>query len=149
VLRLVEWNSHRGENELKRTPRSAGERGRTANKKPYLRDLNGRSSAMNQITQVPPKDDSEQVPHLIASIARSLVDNPQEVSVELSREQERTLLRLRVDPNDIGQIIGKRGRTARSLRAILSAVGWKLEQRFVLEIAGEKRAAPQSRHERI
>jgi predicted RNA-binding protein YlqC (UPF0109 family) len=95
---------------------------------------------MDQVTQVAAKDDLEHVPDLIASIARSLVDNPREVSVELSKEQERTLLRLRVDPNDIGQIVGKRGRTARSLRAILSAAGSKLEQRFVLEIVGEKRA---------
>jgi uncharacterized protein len=96
---------------------------------------------MNHAAQVVAKDSLEQIPDLIASIARSLVDSPQEVFVELSKERERTLLRLRVDPNDIGQIVGKRGRIARSLRAILSAAGSKLEQRFVLEIVGEKRAS--------
>jgi predicted RNA-binding protein YlqC (UPF0109 family) len=45
-----------------------------------------------------------------------------------------TVLELRVHPSDLGKVIGKQGRTARSIRTILGAAGMKLKKRFMLEI---------------
>jgi hypothetical protein len=59
------------------------------------------------------------VVELVAAIARSLVDKPEEVSVNATSNEAGTVLRLRVDPTDVGKVIGKQGRTARSLRTIL------------------------------
>jgi hypothetical protein len=72
---------------------------------------------------------------LVEMIAKSLVDKPDEVSVEASDEdEETTVLELRVAPGDVGKVIGKQGRTARAVRSILSAAGVKLRRRFELEI---------------
>jgi len=71
---------------------------------------------------------------LIEDIAKALVDIPEEVSVrEVSGEQV-TVLELKVAPSDLGKVIGKQGRTARSVRTILGAAGMKLNRRFTLEI---------------
>jgi len=72
---------------------------------------------------------------LVEMIAKSLVDNPDEVSVEAADEdEETTVLELRVAPGDIGKVIGKQGRTARAVRSILSAASVKLRRRYELEI---------------
>jgi len=76
---------------------------------------------------------------LVTAIARSLVDKPQEVSVTATSSEVGTVLRLRVDPTDVGKVIGKQGRTARSLRTILGAVSVKLHHRYSLEILEEAR----------
>ena len=56
------------------------------------------------------------------------------VSVQAVDGEQVTVLELRVAPNDLGKVIGKQGRTARSIRTILSAAGMKLRKRFTLEI---------------
>ena len=71
---------------------------------------------------------------LITEIARSLVDKPETVSVKATPHEGGTVLHLKVDPTDVGKIIGKQGRTARSLRTILGAVSVKLHHRYSLEI---------------
>ena len=76
---------------------------------------------------------------LISEIARALVDKPQEVSVSATAGEAQTVLRLRVDPTDVGKVIGKQGRTARSLRTILGAVSVKLHHRYTLEIVEESK----------
>ena len=71
---------------------------------------------------------------MIEDIAKALVDIPEDVSVrEVSGEQV-TVLELKVAPSDLGKVIGKQGRTARSIRTILGAAGMKLNRRFTLEI---------------
>jgi hypothetical protein len=71
---------------------------------------------------------------LIEMIAKALVDSPDDVVVnEISGEQT-TVLELRVAQSDLGKVIGKQGRTARSIRTLLGAAGMKLRKRFVLEI---------------
>ncbi len=77
---------------------------------------------------------------LIKAIALSLVDKPEEVSVCATSNETGTVLRLRVDPTDVGKVIGKQGRTARSLRTILGAVSVKLHHRYSLEIVEESKA---------
>ena len=74
---------------------------------------------------------------LVTEVARSLVDTPESVSVEAIPDGEGTLLRLKVAPPDLGKVIGRQGRTARSLRTILSAASMKLKHRFSLDIIEE------------
>jgi predicted RNA-binding protein YlqC (UPF0109 family) len=71
---------------------------------------------------------------LVEQIARALVDEPEQVSVQAVDGEQVTVLELRVASNDLGKVIGKQGRTARSIRTILSAAGMKLRKRFTLEI---------------
>lgn len=71
---------------------------------------------------------------LVEQIVKALVDEPEQVSVQQVDGEQVVVLELRVAPNDLGKVIGRQGRTARSLRTILSAAGMKLNQRFTLEI---------------
>jgi predicted RNA-binding protein YlqC (UPF0109 family) len=71
---------------------------------------------------------------LIAEIARALVDAPDNVEVRELQGEQATVYELKVAPADIGKVIGKQGRTARSIRTLLLAVGTKLNRRFSLEI---------------
>ncbi|HYY70667.1 MAG TPA: KH domain-containing protein [Terriglobales bacterium] len=71
---------------------------------------------------------------LIEHIAKALVDEPEQVAVRSIDGEQGTVVELRVSPNDLGRIIGKQGRTARSMRTILSAAGMKLRKRYTLEI---------------
>src|ERR1700744_2264538 len=71
---------------------------------------------------------------LMTEIAKALCDEPDAVQVEAIQEGDSTLLRLRVAPSDIGKVIGKQGRTARSLRTILGAASMKLQHRYGLDI---------------
>ena len=74
------------------------------------------------------------VKELVEDIAKALVDIPDEVSVREVSGEHVTVLELRVAQTDVGKIIGKQGRTARSLRTLLGAAGMKLNRRFTLEI---------------
>ena len=71
---------------------------------------------------------------LVENIARVLVDAPDKVSVEAVEHSDGTVLNLRVAPEDVGKVIGKQGRTVRSLRTIVGAAGIKQRRRYSLEI---------------
>jgi predicted RNA-binding protein YlqC (UPF0109 family) len=71
---------------------------------------------------------------LLELIARSLVDRPDEVDVTEVEGEQTTVLELRVARDDLGKVIGKQGRTARSIRTILASAGMKLRKRIVFEI---------------
>lgn len=71
---------------------------------------------------------------LIESIARALVDSPEKVDVTEVDGNATVVLELRVAKEDLGKIIGKQGRTARSMRTILAAASTKARRRAVLEI---------------
>jgi len=74
---------------------------------------------------------------LMTQIARALVDHPDEVLVEAVEGDEGddvTVLELRVAPDDLGKVIGKQGRTVRSMRTILSAVGHGHHLRYELDV---------------
>jgi hypothetical protein len=71
---------------------------------------------------------------LVAGMAKALVDFPDEVVVQAAPENEGTVLLLRVAPADLGKVIGKQGRTARSIRTILGAASMKAQHRFSLDI---------------
>ncbi|WP_222439741.1 KH domain-containing protein [Alloacidobacterium dinghuense] len=74
---------------------------------------------------------------LVTEIAKALVDDPKAVIVEAVDREESTVLRLRVAPGDVGKVIGKQGRTARSMRTILGAVSMKHHHRYTLDILEE------------
>jgi uncharacterized protein len=71
---------------------------------------------------------------LIEDIAKALVDIPEDVQVKELQGEQTTVLELKVAPGDLGKIIGKQGRTARSIRTILGAASMKLNRRYTLEI---------------
>jgi predicted RNA-binding protein YlqC (UPF0109 family) len=72
--------------------------------------------------------------NLVESVAKALVDAPQEVAVREVPEEGEIVVELAVAPADMGRIIGRQGRTARSLRVLVSAAGEKFRKRYSLEI---------------
>jgi predicted RNA-binding protein YlqC (UPF0109 family) len=71
---------------------------------------------------------------LVIYIVKALVDNPEQVDVQELQGEKTTVIELKVAQEDLGKVIGKQGRTARSIRTILNAVGTKAGKRCVLEI---------------
>ncbi|MBN1898091.1 MAG: KH domain-containing protein [Spirochaetes bacterium] len=71
---------------------------------------------------------------LVEYIVKALVDKPESVSLHTVEGEKTTIIELRVDNDDIGKVIGKQGRIARSIRTILSAVASKSGKRINLEI---------------
>jgi uncharacterized protein len=71
---------------------------------------------------------------LVEDIAKALVDHPDDVQVKAVEGEQVTVLELRVHPEDLGKVIGRQGRTAKSIRTLLGAAGMKLKKRFTLEI---------------
>ena len=71
---------------------------------------------------------------LIEYIAKALVDNPEDVTVKEVEGEKTTVFELRVGSGDLGKVIGKHGRTARSIRTLLNAAATKTGKRAVLEI---------------
>jgi uncharacterized protein len=91
------------------------------------------------------EDSAKSMTELVLEMARALVDIPEGVTVEAFKDGDSTVLRLRVAPSDVGKVIGKQGRTARSMRTILGAASMKLKHRYALDIveeSGEGAATP-------
>jgi uncharacterized protein len=76
-------------------------------------------------------ESSQDVCALIEMIAKSLVDSPDEVFVE---KFDDGVIELEVAESDVGKVIGRQGRTARALRALLNAAGYRAHCRYTLEI---------------
>jgi predicted RNA-binding protein YlqC (UPF0109 family) len=74
------------------------------------------------------------IKEVVEYMAKSLVDNPEEVSVSEVEGEITSVIELKVAKSDLGKVIGKQGRTARAMRTILSAASTKLKKRAVLEI---------------
>lgn len=92
------------------------------------------STGMTGLRKVETMSDSNGVRALVEEIARALVDVPDQVVVKEISGEQTTVFELRVADGDLGKVIGKQGRTARSIRTLLGAVGTKLNRRFSLEI---------------
>ena len=71
---------------------------------------------------------------LVELVAKALVDDPDGVEVREVPGERQTVLRLSVSPPDLGKVIGRQGRTAKSIRTILAAAGSRHRKRVVLEI---------------
>jgi len=89
---------------------------------------------MNEASPVVSGHAPERMRHLILEIVQALADFPDDVSIEMIEDHESTIMRIRVAPQDIGKVIGKQGRTARSLRTIIGAASMKMRHRFSLDI---------------
>ncbi len=71
---------------------------------------------------------------LLESIAKSLVDNPSDVSVSEVEGEQSIILELRVNTADMGKVIGKQGRIAKAIRTVVKAAASKENKRVVVEI---------------
>ncbi|HHX23644.1 MAG: KH domain-containing protein [Tepidanaerobacteraceae bacterium] len=71
---------------------------------------------------------------LVEYIAKSLVDNPENVSVNQVEGEQSIILELKVDPEDMGKVIGKQGRIAKAIRTVVKAAAAKDGKRVVVEI---------------
>lgn len=80
----------------------------------------------------------ERMSQLLLGMVERLVDDPDAVRVETSSTDQGTIFRLYVASSDLGKVIGKQGRTARSLRTILSAIGSKADHRMQLDVLEEQ-----------
>ena len=75
---------------------------------------------------------------LVLYLAKSLVNHPDEVEVKEIQGETAAIIELRVAKDDLGRIIGKQGRTAKSIRTLLNAVASRTNRKVVLEIVEEK-----------
>jgi uncharacterized protein len=75
-----------------------------------------------------------QLENLVLILARSLVENPDEVEVSGTETDSRVDLELRVAPDDMGKIIGRQGRTIRAIRTVAKAASVKLGKRVSVEV---------------
>jgi predicted RNA-binding protein YlqC (UPF0109 family) len=75
---------------------------------------------------------------LVLYLAKSLVNNPDAVEVKETEGETASVLELKVAKEDLGRIIGKQGRTAKSIRTILNAAASRTNRRIILEIVEEK-----------
>jgi predicted RNA-binding protein YlqC (UPF0109 family) len=73
---------------------------------------------------------------LVTYLAKSLVDNPDEVTVTRAERDGATVLELRVAESDVGKVIGRQGRVARALRTVVRSASARGGRRYVLEIEG-------------
>jgi predicted RNA-binding protein YlqC (UPF0109 family) len=79
-------------------------------------------------------DSAPDMVKLVEILAKAVVLVPEEVTVEPFEEDGQTVLELVVAESDLGRVIGRQGRTARSLRAIVHSAGLRTRKRFQLEI---------------
>ena len=75
---------------------------------------------------------------LIESIAKSLVDNPNEVHVNEIQGEQSIILELKVAPADMGKVIGKQGRIAKAIRTVVKAAAMRENKNVVVEIIDKK-----------
>ena len=75
---------------------------------------------------------------LVQYLARSIVNQPDEVEVTETQNDDAAVFELKVAKEDLGRIIGKQGRTAKSLRTILTAAAARVDRKVVLEIVDEQ-----------
>ena len=71
---------------------------------------------------------------LVLFIARSLVDQPDAVKVEMREEDDAFVIELSVGPSDVGKVIGKQGRIAKAIRTIVKAASVDAEKKYVVDI---------------
>ena len=71
---------------------------------------------------------------LVLFIARSLVDKPDAVKVEMHEDDDAFVIELSVDPSDVGKVIGKQGRIAKAIRTIVKAASVDAEKKYVVDI---------------
>ena len=71
---------------------------------------------------------------LVEVIAKARVDNPDEVVVTESENDDELVIELKVAPSDMGKVIGKQGRIAKAIRSVVKAASSRLEKKVMVEI---------------
>ena len=71
---------------------------------------------------------------LVSAIAKSLVEHPESVEVSESQSNGTTVIQLKVAPDDMGKVIGKQGRIAKSIRTVVKAAASKGDKKVVVDI---------------
>lgn len=71
---------------------------------------------------------------LVEFIARSLVDEPEELRIRVYDRDQQSIIELRAAQADLGKLIGRQGRTARAIRTVLAAAGSRRGYRYILDI---------------
>jgi predicted RNA-binding protein YlqC (UPF0109 family) len=79
-------------------------------------------------------EDLTEIANAVATLIKLMVDRPDKVHVGWVPSDAGNSLRISVDPTDIGKVIGKQGRTARSLRLLVSAMGMSAKKKITLDI---------------
>ena len=74
---------------------------------------------------------------LVEAIAKSLVDRPETVEVTETSTRQGTVIQLKVDPDDMGKVIGKQGRIAKALRVVVKAAATRDNKKVTVEIVKE------------
>ena len=73
---------------------------------------------------------------LVEVIAKALVENPDKVDVSEREENDTVVIELRVDPSDMGKVIGRQGRIAKAIRAVVKAASTKSGKKTLVDIVG-------------
>ena len=71
---------------------------------------------------------------LVEAIAKSLVDRPENVEVTETSTRQGTVVQLKVDPDDMGKVIGKQGRIAKAIRSVVKAAASKEDKKVIVDI---------------
>lgn len=71
---------------------------------------------------------------LVEVLAQSLVDHPEAVTVTETEKEDEIILELKVDPEDMGKVIGKQGRIAKAIRAMVKAAASRIDKKVIVEI---------------
>ena len=71
---------------------------------------------------------------LVSAIAKSLVENPEAVEVSEEQSNGTTVVQLKVAPDDMGKVIGKQGRIAKSIRTVVKAAASKGDKKVIVDI---------------
>ena len=87
-----------------------------------------------QMSETPSGTVDGAVAALLQMLVQSLVDNQNRVSITILRAEQTTIFEVKVDPEDVRRIIGRKGRTADAIREILFNLGSKEGRRYVMEI---------------
>jgi uncharacterized protein len=77
---------------------------------------------------------------LVEIIAKSLVDHPDQVTVHQEEDARTIIIKLRVAQEDMGKVIGKQGRIAKAIRAVVSAAGTRSNKRLIVDIDSDQDA---------
>ena len=78
--------------------------------------------------------DTTSVKEMLSYLVGNLVEHPEEIRIEAVENGDSVVLQLRVAPTDMGKVIGRQGRIAKELRAILKALGQREEMRVTIDI---------------
>ncbi len=108
---------------------------RSSTPPPFERPVARSAYPTDTLPRREPDADDLRLRDLVAFMARGLVDRPDDVVVEIVEPGEDACFELQTHPDDLGHVIGKQGRTARSLRLALGAAAARIHRRANLEIA--------------